>query len=207
MSYSVTGSYGYNALCDVCKFQFKASELRLRWDNLMVCKWDWEPRHPSDFYRNRKDAHQLPFTRPNFTANPELSWPHPTPTESRVVVTLATGEVEGSYTNAGSYIVNALSGLTTGKMTVVYFVDANTGFLTLPDPKSHYTASIQSAAINLPTTAGGAGTASYSCDGEFITSVAISAGDTVTTIKPIPPGGGQVPAFAKPLILNVSYIT
>lgn len=59
------GSYEYNALCDVCGFKKKAKDLRKRWDGYMVCKEDWEPRHPLDFYRTRNDNHILPFIRPD----------------------------------------------------------------------------------------------------------------------------------------------
>lgn len=61
----VSKSYDYNALCDSCGFKYKASELFLRWDGLNVCKWDWEQRHPLDFYRTRNDTHLLPFTGPD----------------------------------------------------------------------------------------------------------------------------------------------
>lgn len=54
----------YNAICDVCGFKYKASELRRRWDGVMVCPQDWEPRHPQDFVRGVQDNRQLPFTRP-----------------------------------------------------------------------------------------------------------------------------------------------
>lgn len=53
----------YNAICDVCGFKYKASELRKRWDGVMTCPDDWEPRHPQDFVRGVKDSHPLPFTR------------------------------------------------------------------------------------------------------------------------------------------------
>lgn len=59
----VSGSYDYNVICDGCGRKMKASMLRKRWDGFMVCAQDWEPRHPSDFYRARNDAHKLPFTR------------------------------------------------------------------------------------------------------------------------------------------------
>lgn len=61
----VTGNYNYNVICDVCGFKFKASMLRKRWDGLMVCKHDFEMRHPMDFYTTRNDAHLLPWTRPD----------------------------------------------------------------------------------------------------------------------------------------------
>lgn len=60
-----TGSFGYNALCDVCGFKHKAAELKKRWDGLMVCSKDFELRHPMDFYTTRSDVHLLPWTRPD----------------------------------------------------------------------------------------------------------------------------------------------
>lgn len=63
--YSITPSYDHNAICDVCGFKLKASELRRRWDGRMVCKHDYETRHIADFYQTRNDAHLLPFTRPD----------------------------------------------------------------------------------------------------------------------------------------------
>lgn len=54
----------WNAICDECGFKFKGSELRKRWDGYMVCKDDWEPRHPQDFVRGVKDSQPLPWTRP-----------------------------------------------------------------------------------------------------------------------------------------------
>lgn len=59
-----TGSFGHNAICDVCGFKFKNYQLKKRWDGYMVCKDDYEMRHPMDFYTTRNDVHQLPWTRP-----------------------------------------------------------------------------------------------------------------------------------------------
>lgn len=55
----------WNALCDVCGFKFKSSDLRKRWDGLMVCDDDWETRHPQDFIRAITDEYPLPWTRPD----------------------------------------------------------------------------------------------------------------------------------------------
>lgn len=77
------GSYSWNATCDVCGFQYKANELRKRWDGLMVCEADFETRHPLDFYRVKNDHHQLPYTRRDDVANtgflPTI-WPTTVPT-------------------------------------------------------------------------------------------------------------------------------
>lgn len=65
MATTIGGSYEYNGLCQSCGFKKKFSELRKRWDGFWVCEADWEPRHPSDFYRNRDDSHRLPITLPD----------------------------------------------------------------------------------------------------------------------------------------------
>ncbi len=52
------------AECDVCRFKFHASDLKERWDGLMVCKQDWEPRHPQDFLRTPVDDQSVAWTRP-----------------------------------------------------------------------------------------------------------------------------------------------
>jgi hypothetical protein len=54
----------WNALCDVCGFKRKASEMKLRWDGLYVCPEDWEPRQPQDFVRGVPDNQTPPWTRP-----------------------------------------------------------------------------------------------------------------------------------------------
>jgi len=60
--YFAKGSY--NVLCDECSWKYKAWQLKKRWDGLMVCPPCFEKRNPQDFVRGVKDAHQLPFTRP-----------------------------------------------------------------------------------------------------------------------------------------------
>lgn len=55
----------WNAICDVCGFKFKASELRERWDGLKVCSMDWELRHPQELARPIPDEPALPWTRPD----------------------------------------------------------------------------------------------------------------------------------------------
>lgn len=59
----------WNALCDVCGFKRKASELQARWDGLMVCaptikSGCWEMRHPQELIRPLPDSAPLPWTRP-----------------------------------------------------------------------------------------------------------------------------------------------
>jgi len=59
----------WNAICDVCGFKRKASQMALRWDGLMVCaptvkQGCWEIRHPQDLIRPIPDQKGLPWTRP-----------------------------------------------------------------------------------------------------------------------------------------------
>lgn len=63
---SYTPSYingSWNVICDACGRQYKANELRLRWDGLMVCSGDWEPRQPQDFVHGVADKIAPPFVR------------------------------------------------------------------------------------------------------------------------------------------------
>lgn len=53
----------FNALCDVCGFKFKSDQLTKRWDGAMVCKDDFETRHPSDLLRIPKEDSSVPWTR------------------------------------------------------------------------------------------------------------------------------------------------
>lgn len=54
----------WNAICDTCGFKFKANELRKTWDNLMVCKQDYEIKHPQLMIRVPVDDPSVPWARP-----------------------------------------------------------------------------------------------------------------------------------------------
>ena len=54
----------HNAFCDVCGFKYKASELRKRWDGMMTCSEDYEPRNEQDFLRSIAEKPAPPFSRP-----------------------------------------------------------------------------------------------------------------------------------------------
>ena len=62
---------GWNSICDVCGFKYKNIDLRKRWDGLMVCKDDFETRHPSDYQGevDYSDNPSVPWTRPDSNAN------------------------------------------------------------------------------------------------------------------------------------------
>jgi len=57
----------WNAICDVCGFKYKASQLRRRWDGFMVCKDDYETRHEQDFLEAKTDDQSVPWNRPEQT--------------------------------------------------------------------------------------------------------------------------------------------
>ena len=64
-TYHKKGSW--NAICDVCGFEFKSHELKQRWDGMRVCKEDWEARHPSDFQRSKAPKAPIPWASPDDT--------------------------------------------------------------------------------------------------------------------------------------------
>lgn len=53
-----------NAICYVCGFKRKASEMKQRWDGVYCCTEDWEPRHPQDFVRSTPVETAPPWTQP-----------------------------------------------------------------------------------------------------------------------------------------------
>lgn len=54
-----------NAICDVCGFKRKLHQLQRRWDGLLVCEEDWEPRQPLDYPPEIRPNHVLQETRPD----------------------------------------------------------------------------------------------------------------------------------------------
>ena len=55
--------------CDRCGFKYKSRNLRREWTGLMVCSGTttnncWEPRHPQEFVRGKKDKQAPPWVRP-----------------------------------------------------------------------------------------------------------------------------------------------
>jgi hypothetical protein len=54
----------YNAICDACGHKYKFSQLKLRWDGLYVCSYDWEIRQPQDYVRGVRDNQSVPVSRP-----------------------------------------------------------------------------------------------------------------------------------------------
>lgn len=80
----------WNAICDVCGFKYKASQMYKRWDGLMVCKEDWETRHPQDLIKIPKDIQSTPWSRPE-------------PADVFIVVNYADGSTSGNTTAICTY--------------------------------------------------------------------------------------------------------
>ena len=53
----------WKVVCDVCGFQFASSDVKKRWDGLMVCHEDWELDHPQKFVRVRPETAIPAFVR------------------------------------------------------------------------------------------------------------------------------------------------
>lgn len=55
--------FDYNVICQVCRKKIKASKSLKRWDGLIVCKDDFETRHPLDMPAPKRiEERALPFT-------------------------------------------------------------------------------------------------------------------------------------------------
>ena len=54
----------YNAVCSICGFKFKASQLVRNWQGLWRCRECNEPRQPQDFVRGVQDIITPPWAQP-----------------------------------------------------------------------------------------------------------------------------------------------
>src|SRR4051812_12525473 len=61
-NYYIPGDW--NALCDRCAEKHKASQLKLEWTGLRVCKLCVEVRHPQTLIRVPKEDANAPWSRP-----------------------------------------------------------------------------------------------------------------------------------------------
>lgn len=62
MSKYVKGSH--NAICDICSFQYKRNQMRKTWNNLLVCKTDYEEKHPQLTIRVPPESISVKDARP-----------------------------------------------------------------------------------------------------------------------------------------------
>lgn len=103
----------WNALCDSCGRKFKATDLKKRWDGLMVCREDWEQRHPQDLLRVQREQISVPWARPYPAEDTYLPWnysefPKDAVPINDVVAKVITKRVGYDPTNSGynSYTFN-----------------------------------------------------------------------------------------------------
>ena len=57
----------WKVVCDVCGFWHSSNDVRKRWDGAIVCRKDFETRHPQDFLRVRAETVAPPYVRPEPT--------------------------------------------------------------------------------------------------------------------------------------------
>lgn len=70
----------WNVLCFVCGKQYKSDEILKRWDGVLVCRKDWEPRHPQEFIRTPKESSGVPYVS-NESADQFIGTTCPYPTQ------------------------------------------------------------------------------------------------------------------------------
>jgi len=86
------------ALCDSCGRKFKASHLKRRWDGLMVCSEDWEPRQTQDYVRGRAEKQIPVWTR----SEPSDGFVTVTTISAIAGIAIAGSAVTGTYMASGS---------------------------------------------------------------------------------------------------------
>ena len=118
----------FNAICDVCGFKFKGSELKKRWDGVMVCEQDWEPRQQQDLIRGIKEDTSTPYSKPEATniyptgyvqalAGATTITSADLGTDNRVVVDVVQ-QLSGVYTQ-GAVTITIDNTITTGKVVII----------------------------------------------------------------------------------------
>ena len=62
-------------VCDICGFDYRASDMRTQWDGLVVCRKDYSARHPQDFVRAKKEkiVADYPIRPPQLTEENTLA--------------------------------------------------------------------------------------------------------------------------------------
>jgi hypothetical protein len=113
----------WNVICDRCGFKYKAEDLRMEWDGLMVCAEKcWEPRQPQDFLRGIADPIAPPWTRAQgqftYTASAQTL---PLPGVYGSALTLPG--VAGSY--ASTPAVNQLNTPANADMDIIVWAQPN----------------------------------------------------------------------------------
>lgn len=92
----VPGSW--NVICDVCGREYKSSDLRQRWDGLMVDEGCWEPRQPQDYVHGVADIQAPPYTRPEAQ---DIFLPVCTPVTSQGIADYGTADCAAADIDRG----------------------------------------------------------------------------------------------------------
>ena len=110
----------WNSICDVCGRKYKASLLKQRWDGLMCCRQDWEPRQPQDFVRGVADPQLVPWVRdeptdqwiPVTTIQWLMAYLGSTVT---IVISKIKAKLTLTYNSASTVVLTRLATIFTGK--------------------------------------------------------------------------------------------
>ena len=95
----------WRVVCDVCGFRFLNTEVRKRWDGLIVCDRDFETKHPQLMLRVPKENITPPFIRPE-------------PADVFIEVCTEQGRTSvAGYAVAGCWVAGYVSRATFGGLT------------------------------------------------------------------------------------------
>ena len=55
----------HNAICDICGFEYKRNQMQKTWDGLLVCREDYDPKHPQLIVRTAVEKVSVADARPD----------------------------------------------------------------------------------------------------------------------------------------------
>ena len=90
----------YWQICDECGRKIRNSQSRKRWDGLIVCPADWEPRHPQEVLHDTPNEHQ----------SVQDARPRPESNQLYIATKVATAAVPGDTTVVVDSIANIADG-------------------------------------------------------------------------------------------------
>ena len=105
----------YYQICDECGRKIRSTESRMRWDGLIVCKADWEPRHPQELLH-------VPPTDRQAVANAR-----PRPTVTSASTTIGTAGSAGDST----ITVVSISGMSDTQQITIELDNGNSQITTI----------------------------------------------------------------------------
>lgn len=132
----------YWMICDICGFKRRRSKMKQNWKKQWVCADTcWEPRHPQDFVKGRKEKIAVTHARPEptddyqYTASETTLGANASKGDTEITVASATGMADGYQIavtlDNGSYIWTTINGTPDG--TTVTLTDALLGNATSGD--------------------------------------------------------------------------